>query len=291
MEGTVCGVPSPGSGTPAGDTFGHSWPIRSQGAERQVKGDHDSLQQRKREAWLDRAVAEDYGVGGMRTALLLLALALGSATGAGATTLLDYITFDGIDYIRWADEPGRPLTRDDLGPEFGVIECSFGEDTRSCPYGVDASAAFLPSATRVFAVRGHRTNFRLAAIWKDRIFLYQAWRNPRAKVGADLYDIVGKVRAIDVQRGEPPLVAATKAAAITSSLDVTALVDMIAAGAVRASKVHAVAEPRYWLTLWLSDGTTLGRVYFLETSELMGGVNVPGEFGRIVERYLGPRSD
>jgi hypothetical protein len=227
----------------------------------------------------------------MRTALLLLALALGSATGAGATTLLDYITFDGIDYIRWADEPGRPLTRDDLGPEFGVIECSFGEDTRGCPYGVDASAAFLPSATRVFAVRGHQTNFRLAAIWQDRVFLYQAWRNPRAKVGADLYDIVGKVRAIDVQRGEPPRVAATKAAAITSSLDVTALVDMIAAGAVRAPKVHAVAEPRYWLTLWLSDGTTLGRVYFPETSELMGGVNVPGEFGRIVERYLGPRSD
>jgi hypothetical protein len=228
----------------------------------------------------------------MRAALLLLVLALGSATGAEATTLLDYITFDGIDYIRWTnDEPGRPLTRDDLGPEFAIVECSFGEDTRRCSYGLDAAAAFLPSGTRVYAVRGYPTNFRLAAVWKDRIFLYQAWRNPRAKIGADLYDIVGKVRAIDVQRGEPPQAVATKPAAITSAQDVGALVEMIATGIVRAPQVHVVAEPRYLVTLWLSDGTTLGRVYFRETGELMGGVAVPADFARILERYLGPRSD
>jgi hypothetical protein len=223
-------------------------------------------------------------------ALLVLGL-LASATDTGATTLLDYVTFDGIDYVRWADEPGRPLTRSDLGPEFAVVECSFGEDTRGCPYGVDASAAFLPSGTRIYAVRGHPTNFRLAAVWQDRIFLYQAWRNPRARIGGDLYDIVGKVRAIDVRRGEPPLATATTPAQITSSPDVTALVEMIVTGAVRAPQVHAVAEPRYWLTLWLTDGTTLGRLYFRETSEVMGGVTVPGQFARILERYLGPRSD
>ena len=228
-----------------------------------------------------------------RGALALLALAIVVSPGrASATTLLDYVTFDGIDYLRWTvDEPGRPLTRADLGPEFAVVECSFGEDTRSCSYGIDAAAAFLPSGTRVYAVRGYPTNFRLAAIWKDRIFLYQAWRNPRAKVGADLYDIVGKVRAIDVQRGEPPQATATKPVGISSSRDVEALVEMIATGAVRAPQVHALAEPRYLITLWLIDGTTLGRVYFRDTNELMGGVTVPGEFARIMERYLGPRSD
>ena len=81
-------------------------------------------------ARLDRAVTGDYVVGAMRAALALLALVLASVAGADAMTLLDYITFDGIDYIRFADEPGRPLTRADLGPEFAVIECSFGEDTR-----------------------------------------------------------------------------------------------------------------------------------------------------------------
>ncbi len=229
---------------------------------------------------------------GLTALALVLAGLLGWPARAAATTLLDYVTFDGIDYIRWTtEEPGRPLTRDDLGPEFAVVECSFGEDTRLCSYGVDASAAFLPSGTRVYAVRGYPTNFRLAAIWKDRIFLYQAWRNPRAKVGADLYDVAGKVRAIDVQRGEPPQAAATKPTAVTSPQDVAALVEMIATGAVRAPQVHAAGEPRYLVTLWLADGTTLGRVYFRETSELMGGVAVPADFARILERYLGPRSD
>ena len=226
----------------------------------------------------------------MRVVLALLALVLGPTAGVAATTLIDYITFDGIDYIRFADEPGRSLERTDLGAEFAVIECSFGEDTRACAYGVDAAAAFLPSRTRVYAVRGYPTNFRLAAVWKDRIFLYQAWRNPRAKVGADLYDIAGKVRAIDVQRGEPPLLTA-KPAPVTSAADVSALVEMIATSAVRQPKAHALAEPRYWLTLWLTDGTALGRIFFAETGELMGGVSLPPQFARILERYLGPRSD
>jgi hypothetical protein len=228
-----------------------------------------------------------------RAALVLLFVGLlAGRARVAATTLLDYVTFDSIDYIRWTtDEPGRALTPEDLGPEFAVVECSFGEDTRRCPFGLDASAAFLPSGTRVYAVRGYPTNFRLAAIWQDRIFLYQAWRNPHAKVGADLYDVAGKVRSIDVQRGEPPQAVATKPTAIASPSDVAALVEMIVTGTVRPPKVHAVGEARYLVTLWLADGTTLGRVYFRETGELMGGVAVPAEFARILERYLGPRSD
>jgi hypothetical protein len=219
---------------------------------------------------------------------LAMACAVGAfAAAARASTLLDYVTFDGIDYIRWAEEPGRELGRDDLGAEFAVVECSFGEDLRRCPYGVDAGAAFLPSGTRVYAVRGHATTFRLAAVWKDHIFLYQAWRNPRARVATDLYDIIGKVRRIDVRPGERSLAADGVPAAITASRDLEALVEMITRGTARRPQPHEVGEPRYWLTFWLSDGTTLSRVYFRETRELMGGVVVTGDFTRIIERYLG----
>src|SRR4029450_13685116 len=128
---------------------------------------------------LDRGAPAAYGVRVMRT--IGVAGGLGVAfvvaafsAAAGASTLLDYVTFDGIDYIRWAEEPGRELGRDEPG------------------------AAFLPSGTRMYAVRGHATTFRLAAVWKDHIFLYQAWRNPRARVATHLYDIVGKVHKVDV---------------------------------------------------------------------------------------------
>jgi hypothetical protein len=67
---------------------------------------------------------------------------------------------------------------------------------------------------------------------------------------------------------------------------VTVLVDMIVNGTVRRPRPHPMSEPRYWLTFWLTDGTTLGRPYFGEASELMGGVVLPDEFRRILERYL-----
>jgi hypothetical protein len=220
--------------------------------------------------------------------VLAIAIGLIALTGpAEAQGILDFVTFDGIDYIRWAEEPGRPLVRGDLGVEFATVGCSVGEDRRGCPFGVDAAAAFMPAGTRMYAVRGHATDFRLAAVWRDRIFLYQAWKNPRARVGGKLYAIAGKVRAIDVQRGEPTPAAPGTPMQITSPRDVETLVDMVVRGAVRRPQAHAFGEPRYWLTFWLTDGTTLGRPYFVETSELMGGVVLPGEFARILERYLG----
>src|SRR5204863_5172712 len=107
------------------------------------------------------------------------------------------------------------------------VECALYDDRRGCPFGLDAAAAFMPAGTRVYEVKGSRNTFRLAAIAGERIFLYQAWRNARARVGGDLYDIAGKVRAIDVQRGEPTAAAPGRPARVTSPEDVDALVTMI----------------------------------------------------------------
>jgi len=152
------------------------------------------------------------------------------------------VSFDGVDYIRFAEEPGRSLTRADLGIEFATVECSIGEDARGCPYGTDAAAAFMPTGTRMYEVRGYRTEFRLAAVWKDRIFLYQAWRSPRAKVGGDLFDVAGKVRAIDVERGEPRSEFSRRPTAISSPGDADALLRMILRGAVGKPSPHTVGR-------------------------------------------------
>ena len=219
-----------------------------------------------------------------RVVVVLMILAL--AVRAEAQGILDFVTFDGVHYLRWAEEPGRALTREDLGIEFASVECSYAEDRAGCAFGRDAAAAFMPAGTRVYAVRGYRTEFRLAAVVNDRIFLYQVWRNPRARVGGDLFDIAGKVRAIDVQRGEPTPAMPSKQVRIAAK-DVETLVDMILRGPVRPPRAYAFGEPRYWLTFWLADGTTLGRPYFTESSELMDGLVVRAEFGSILERHLG----
>lgn len=204
-----------------------------------------------------------------------------------ASTTFDFVSFDGIDYIRWQEEPGRVLTRADLGIEFGTVQCSIGEDVRGCPYGVDGGAAFLPTGTRLYMVRGHASEFRLAAVWRGRVFLYQAWRNPHAKLGGDLYPLAGKVRAIDVQRGQPLPGAPRTPATIGGAPEVERLVEMLVRSPMRRPQAHVFGEPRYWLTFWLTDGTTLERAYFVETRELMGGVVLPGEFAAILERHLG----
>ena len=222
-------------------------------------------------------------------AVLTLAVALAlTLTGApaGASTIIDYITFDGIDYLRWSEEPGRALTRDDLGIEFGAIDCSFGEDLRGCPFGTDASAAFLPAGTRVYAVRGHPTSFRLAAVWQGRVFLYQAWRNPRAKTGGDLWAIAGKVRKVEVQLGQP--IGDTPRTPITIDHPASqgSVLRIITKAPTRREQPHAYGQPAYWLTFWLDDGTTLERPYYPEDGELMGGVVAGAEFRAILERYL-----
>ena len=138
----------------------------------------------------------------------------------------------------------------------------------------------------MYAVRGYRTDFRLAAVLNGRAYLYQAWRSARRKLGAELYDIAGRVRAIDVQRGQPTADAPGTPVRIASDPDLGALVTMILRGELRPPRPHPLAEPRYWLTFWFTDGTTLGRPYFADTSEMMGGLVVPVEFRRVVERYV-----
>jgi hypothetical protein len=222
----------------------------------------------------------------MKTLLALALAGLALAGRADAQGLLDFVSFDGVDYIRWAEEPGRAIARSDLGPEFATIECSMGEDRRGCAFGLDAAAAFMPAGTRMYAVRGYRTDFRLAAVVHDRVFLYQAWRNGRAKVGGDLFDIDGRVRAIDVQRGVPTAAEPGAPVRVASPADAGTLVRMVVQGAMRAPRANPTGEPRYWITFWLADGTTLGRPYFADTSELLGGLAVPPDFRRILERYL-----
>ena len=220
--------------------------------------------------------------------ILAMAVALAALVGAveAASTTFDVVTFDGIDYLRWEEEPGRALTASDLGIEFGTVQCSLGEDVRGCPYGTDGGASFLPAGTRIFVVRAHASEFRLAATWRDRIFLYQAWRNPLAKVGGDLYRIAGRVRAVDVHRGERWVSGPERPITIAAAADVERLVEMIVRAPVHRPEAHPAAERRYWLTFWLTDGTSLTRLFFLETRELMGGLRMPEEFASLLRRHI-----
>ena len=219
---------------------------------------------------------------------LLAVVVLALASGRAEASSVDFVTFDGIDYMRMADGAGRPLERADLGPEFAVVRCSMTQAS-TCADGDDRAGVLLPSGTRVYAVRGYKTSFRLAAVVGEEILVFESWRSARAKTGADLYDIAGRVHAIDVRRVSPGTGAAPAAAMIRQRTDVDALAAMIERARFGPTREKSVGHARYWLTFWLTDGTTLARAYFPETGELTGGLSLPPEFRETIERHLPAR--
>lgn len=198
-------------------------------------------------------------------------------TSAHAYTVVDFVTLNGVEYIRNSGEMGRPLERTDLGDELAVV----------AP-GSTVVVSRLPAGTRMYAVRGYAKSFRIAAVTlkDDEILLYQAWRNANAKVGSDLYDIRGRVQSIDVRREPSPDPAKRKAVVIRAKGDVERLADMITKAPVAGAQARSGSVPWYWLTFWLSDGTTFGRGFFPETGQLTGGLTLPPEFQATLERHL-----
>jgi len=125
MEGTVCGVPSPGSGTPAGDTFGRSWPIRSQGAERQVK--HGQAFAAESSFWKIRGMCSTIPVllvylvatklvAAPRAASIAVGVVLGSATCVLAASLFGAIPLGRATVIPFARRGVRRHELDGVAP-------------------------------------------------------------------------------------------------------------------------------------------------------------------------------
>ena len=62
---------------------------------------------------------------------------------------------------------------------------------------------------------------------------------------------------------------------------------LLVTGEMRPPSPRTYGEPRYWITFWMNDGTTIGRPFVPETNEVLGGLVVRPEFRRTLERYLG----
>jgi hypothetical protein len=116
-----------------------------------------------------------------------------------AVDYLNFVKLDGITYT--ADRPvvGRTLGDGDLGPVHATVRCSLRDKldpTRQEPQ--DGDAAYLDAGSPLYAVRGYRPTFRLAARQDGRLVVFEADTNPRARVGRDLLDLQGKVRRISI---------------------------------------------------------------------------------------------
>jgi hypothetical protein len=224
-----------------------------------------------------------------------LAALLTSATCAlppfGSTSphYVDFVKWNGIDYLASFSTVGRAITTDDLGAEHFRVTQTLVTAGRGIGYLIqDGDAAFVPTGDPVYTMRGYAPTFRLAARHDGRLVLYEANVNPGAKRGGDLFDIAGKVTSIailDQKRNttvigritEPARVAELVRAVLDGQVGGPAPVD---GSAGRPASLFAT------VSFELRDGTATVRGYDVTRSTLTPNVTVAGSFRDAISALL-----
>ena len=99
-----------------------------------------------------------------------------------AADYVDFVQVGGITYHAGTRGPaGRELRDRDLGAQVSVVRCKLADHVVEEPGGyLDGDAAYLDPGTALYAVRGYRPSFRLAARREGKLVLYEAAADPAA---------------------------------------------------------------------------------------------------------------
>ncbi len=196
---------------------------------------------------------------------------------------VNFIRFGGITYLASTLHARRPLQASDLGPQFASVKFKLEGHVQDPHYQAqDGDAAFLDAGTRIYAVKGYKPTFRLTAYVNHNLLLFEADTNPKAKIGADLLDIGGKVNSIGVNSNQD---GTTELAAIKNPKQVAQLVAMVLSAPVDQTRVSQ-GGPQYFLAFHLKDGTVVIRAYWLNSGELTRGILLPKAFRSVVAHAL-----
>jgi hypothetical protein len=211
---------------------------------------------------------------------------------------IDFILFHGAVYLsmRYLAEnstnPGAsnsPIAPRELGPAVGQVVTNWidGNDEVAYPNepcswdSPDGTAPQLAPGDAIYAVHGYATTFRLAARHDDGFVSYQVWCSDEAEVGADLFDIYGRVARISVT-GD--LSESSGFAVIEDRETVAALVDMLLAGRVVPEELASTASVTHQMIVHLDDGSTF-RASAAPGEFLwgLGAVAVPAAFTEMLD--------
>ena len=200
----------------------------------------------------------------------------------GALDYADFVRVGGITYN--ADSrplSGRGLREGDLGAQVAVVRCKLGDHMVEDPAQryLDGDAAYLDTGTALYALKGYRPAFRLAARRDGELVLFEAVENPRARTWGDLLDVAGKVRWIGVNDGSNrPL------AALRDRRQVARLVDLLLGS--RVGKQVACADDGGFLAFHLDDGTATTLAYSVHFRRLECRDPLPQAFGAAIRAAL-----
>ena len=182
---------------------------------------------------------------------------------------VDFIKFNDIMYL--ASDTPVSVSTENLTP-YDTVRFMVSTNVRNPNYrSKNGDAAFLQNGTPVYSVVGYSPLFRL---WSGGL-LFEADTNPKAKKGADLLDIGGKVDYIETD----PAAGVT----VREPVRVDALVDVILNAPVN-QKIQSRAEGQIVIMFFhLKDGSTVRRAYYPDRGLLSRGIMLPKEFWEILK--------
>jgi hypothetical protein len=210
---------------------------------------------------------------------------------------IDFIRFNGGVYLSTvylAENSSlasfSPIGAQDLGPVVGQVITNWidGNDevvypNEPCYWDIaDGTAPRLAPGDDIYAVRGYATTFRIAARHDGGLTSYQVWCSDDADVGADLFDIYGRVERISVTAD----VSETSGfAVIDDQATITRLVSMLLEGKVIPEELSSTAPVTHQMIIHLDDGTTF-RASAAPGEFLwgLGAVSIPAAFTDELER-------
>jgi hypothetical protein len=218
-------------------------------------------------------------------ACLLLAGCDRRCTGPDCTALdyVDFVRLGGITYNAVDLQVGRRARSSDLGPVLAHVRRKLSDNEVITPIK-DGDAAFLAVGTPVYSVKGYRPSFRVAA-GRDALRFFEADQVPGARTGADLFDLVGKVRYIGINSDFD---GRTELAAIKDRKQVAMLVHAVLDAPVRSGP--PTEGESCIIAFHLADGTAVNRALHLGTGWLAPGVSTPRQFPLAVEATLQARN-
>ena len=216
-------------------------------------------------------------------AVLVLGMpALGACAGQGAIIdWVDFVQWNGITYLQ-VMPVASPASEPALGAQLTTTKRKLdGNETDPSYRTQDGDAAFLQAGTLIYGLRDYRASFRIGVKSATGIAIYEADTNPRAKTGADLMDLEGKVVQVTVGDSNQ-----RELATIRDPSVVAHLVGLLLQASVDQSPHATAGGPQNFLTLRFLDGTQSVRAFWPSTGELSRGILAGPEFARAIEGAL-----
>lgn len=226
-----------------------------------------------------------FGLGMRRLAPILVGVALAAACQGSGISIdyVDFIQVHGVTYLAAWTSPGRPLQQGDLGSQYGIVKVKLANSSQDPNHQLqDGDAGFLEVGTRVYTMKGYAPSFRLAAVDRGKLTLYEADTNPKARVGADLLDLADKVSYIGINS---PLDGRSELAAVNRRDEVGALIGMVLKAPVDQNP-RPNTGPQYVIDFHFNDGTETTRAYWSASGELSRGISLPQAFASAVTDAL-----